>query len=91
MAPEKTELRKLRRRPGYVIYQRVDAGRKNIEASILHIKKICRNSKAGGVGGLIVYIDDAVKIHVLCDMLQRCEKGLSPVGRVCVLIVENEE
>lgn len=40
---------------------------------------------------LIVYIDDAVRTHVLCDMLQRYKKGLAPVGRVCVLIVENEE
>lgn len=90
--PEKTELRRLKRRPGYAIYQRVDAGRENIEDSILHIKKICLNSKVEVVGVvLMVYIDDAVRTHVLCDMLQRYEKGLAPVKRVGVLIMANEE
>ena len=90
--PEKTELRKLKRRPGYAIYQRVDAGRENIEDSILHIKKICRDSKVEVEGVvLMVHIDEAVKTHVLCDMLQRYEKGLAPVKRVGVLIVANME
>ena len=90
--PEKTELKKLKRRPGYAIYQRVDAGRENIEDSILHIKKICRDSKVEVEGVvLMVHIDEAVKTHVLCDMLQRYEKGLAPVKRVGVLIEANEE
>ena len=90
--PEKTELRKLKRRPGYAIYQRVDAGRENIEDSILHIKKICRDSKVKVEGVvLMVYINDAEKTHVLCDVLKHYEKGLAPIKRVGVLIVANME
>ena len=90
--PEKTELRKLKLRPGYAVYQRVYAGREDIEESILHIKKICRDSKVEVEGVvLMVFIEDAEKTHVLCDMLKRYEKGLAPIKRVGVLIVANEE
>lgn len=89
---EKTELRKLKLRPTYAVYHRVYIKRENIKDSIMRIKGICRDSKVKVEGVvLMVYINDAEKTHVLCDMLKHYEKGLAPIKRVGVLIVANME
>jgi hypothetical protein len=87
---DKTELRKLKLRPTYAVYHRVYIKRENIKDSIMRIKGICRDSKVKVEGVvLMVFINDAVKTHVLCDVLRYYKKELYPIDVIGILISSN--
>ena len=87
---DKTELRKLKLRPTYAVYHRVYIKKDNIIDSIMRIKGICRDSKVEVEGVvLVVYINDTVKTHVLCDVLRIYKKELIPINVIGILILSN--